>query len=309
MNDAPRPPAGGAEPYPEPEETGWVAVQGGNLCYRLNGRRHLENGKTPLICLHGGPGCSHDYLLPLTLLANSRPVILYDQLDCGRSDRPGNRDLWTVEHFVDEIDALRTQLGLAEVAVFGSSCGGTWAASYAVRQPAGLRALILASPFLSAPIYMRDAESLRAALPASVREALAAHEEAGTTASEEYRHAVTYWHEQFICRTLPWPPCVQRMVELWNADLYGYMWGPSEAKCTGTLRSFDLTGELGAINVPSWFVCGEFDEITPQSVTEFARSTPGSRLDVIAGASHMPHIEQQSVFMDLARQFLDAHLD
>lgn len=296
------------EDYPEPEETGWVNVEGGRVWYRLNGRRHLERGKIPLLCLHGGPGCSHDYLLPLTLLADSRPVILYDQLDCGLSDRPANRSHWTVEHFVAEIDAVRAQLGFAEVALFGNSCGGTWVGSYAVRRPAGLRAAILASPFLSAAIYMRDAERLRSGLPADVRDALTMHEEAGTTDSDGYKRAVTYWHEQFICRTLPWPPYVQRMVELWNADLYGYMWGPSEARCTGTLRYFDLTAELAKINVPTWYVCGEFDEITPESVARFARLTPGSRLDVIADASHMPHIEQQGQFMALARQFLDQHL-
>jgi proline iminopeptidase len=297
------------EPYPEPEETGWVSVEGGRIWYRLNGRKHLDRGKTPLLCLHGGPGCSHDYLVPLTLLAERRPVILYDQLDCGRSDRPGNRAHWTVDHFVAEIDGVRAQLGLKDVAVFGSSCGGTWVGSYAVRRPAGLRAAILASPFLSASIYMRDAARLRAALPPAIRDALTLHEDAGTTASAEYQQAVTYWHEQFICRTLPWPPCVQRMVELWNADLYGYMWGPSEAKCTGTLKSFDLRDELSQIAVPSWYVCGEFDEITPESVTEFARLTPGSRLDIIAGASHMPHIERQAEFMALAHAFLDRHLD
>jgi len=295
--------------YPEPEEAGHVPVQGGKIWYRINGRRQLDAGRTPLLCLHGGPGCSHDYLLPLTLLAERRPVILYDQLDCGQSDRPGRRENWTVEHFVDEIDAVRRHLDLPEVAIFGSSCGGTWVASYAVRRPPGLKAVVLASPFLSAAVYMRDAERLRASLPAEIRDTLTRHEEAGTTQSEAYGKAVTYWHEQFICRTLPWPRCVQRMIALWNADLYGYMWGPSEAKCTGTLKNFDLTPELAKIDAPTWYVCGEFDEITPQSVTEFSKLTPGSRLDVIAGASHMPHIEKQDEFMRLAHDFLDAHLN
>jgi proline iminopeptidase len=209
---------------------------------------------------------------------------------------------------VAEIDAVRAHLALSEVAVFGSSCGGTWAGSYAVARPAGLRAVVLASPFLSAEIYMRDAARLRATLAPSIRDALTSHEDAGTTSSEEYQQAVTHWHEQFICRTLPWPPCVQRMVQLWNADLYNYMWGPSEAKCTGTLQTFDLTDKLSQIDVPSWYVCGEFDEITPQSVAEFARLTPGSRLDVIRGASHMPHVERQSEFMAMAHEFLDRHL-
>jgi proline iminopeptidase len=298
-----------SETFPEPEESGRIAVDGGTLWYRLNGRRHLSAGKTPLLAVHGGPGASHDYLLPLTRLAERRPVILYDSLDCGRSDHPGREQNWTVEHFVAEIAGVRKHLGLKHVALLGSSCGGTWAASYAVTRPAGLEALILASPMLSAPRFVRDAERLKEALPAEVRAAIERHEAQGTTADPEYQNAVRVWYERHVCRRLPWPACVQRMVELFNMDLYGHMWGPSEFTCNGTLHEFDLTPALARIEAPTWYVCGEHDEITPESVREFAHTTPGSRVDVIAESSHMPHVENPLLFDRLAHEFLDAHAD
>ena len=130
------PPAEAA--IPDPEIAGYVAVEGGRVWYRLNGSRHFAAGKMPLLVIHGGPGFSHHYLLTLTDLADERPVILYDQLDSGNSDRPGDPKNWAVERFVDEVDHVRNALGLGRVVVLGSSWGGSVAASYATRRPPGV---------------------------------------------------------------------------------------------------------------------------------------------------------------------------
>ena len=67
-------------------EEGYLDVPGGKVWYRAVG----DNAEaTPLLCLHGGPGFTHYYLEPLEALADRRRVIFYDQLGCGRSDRPG----------------------------------------------------------------------------------------------------------------------------------------------------------------------------------------------------------------------------
>ena len=65
----------------------------------------------PLLLLHGGPGAGHDYLEPIEGLASDRPVIFYDQLGCGKSDKPDNRALWTIERFCEEVDEVRAALG------------------------------------------------------------------------------------------------------------------------------------------------------------------------------------------------------
>src|SRR5215212_2519187 len=73
------------EPPPKPSE-GKIAVEGGNVAWRRFG----DGPKTPLLCLHGGPGVASDYLDPLGGLGDERPVYIYDQLGCGRSDRPAD---------------------------------------------------------------------------------------------------------------------------------------------------------------------------------------------------------------------------
>ncbi len=71
-------------------QEGFIAVPGGNIWYGILVKRQTG---LPLLLLHGGPGFPHDYLEPLEPLSNERPVIFYDQLGCGNSDRPQNLSL------------------------------------------------------------------------------------------------------------------------------------------------------------------------------------------------------------------------
>ncbi len=104
--------------------------------YRVTG--DLAAGPVPLVAMHGGPGCTHDYLLRLAALADTgRAVVHYDQLGNGRSthlpDAPA--DFWTPSLFVAELDNLLDALGIADrYALLGQSWGGMLAAEHAVRR-------------------------------------------------------------------------------------------------------------------------------------------------------------------------------
>ncbi|HUJ55747.1 MAG TPA: alpha/beta fold hydrolase, partial [Gaiellaceae bacterium] len=82
--------------------------------YRVSGElQHGDDDPAPLVVLHGGPGATHDYLLPLRDLARSGwSVVFYDQLGCGRSELPKNYGLFTVERAVEEVEAFRAAMGL-----------------------------------------------------------------------------------------------------------------------------------------------------------------------------------------------------
>ncbi len=69
--------------------SGYLEVPGGRVWYRT-----LGGGRAyPLIVVHGGPGGAHDYLEPLSALADERQIVFYDQLGSGRSDRPSDTQL------------------------------------------------------------------------------------------------------------------------------------------------------------------------------------------------------------------------
>jgi len=261
----------------------------------------------PLVVLHGGPGATHQYLEPLReLAAHGRRVVLYDQIGCGRSDRPTDPEFYAVQTFIDELDALRAHLGLERVHVLGQSWGGMLAMEYALRAPAGLASIVVADSPASMPLWVREANRLRGELPPDVERALRAHEDAGKTDDPAYQNAVEVFYRRHVCRLDPWPDCFARTVEALASDgfVYNLMNGPSEFHCIGTLKDWDITDRLHAIRVPTLLLSGRYDEATPAIVDAIHRRIAGSEWIVFERSSHTPHLEEPDAFNAAVRAFL-----
>ncbi|MEO7651905.1 MAG: alpha/beta fold hydrolase, partial [Bryobacteraceae bacterium] len=140
---------------------GMLPVEGGKIWYQIAS----AGAGIPLLTLHGGPGYPHDYLEMLAALGDQRPVIFYDQLGCGKSDRPADPSLWCAQRFVRELAQLREALGLERFHLLGHSWGSMLAVDYLLAGGTGVERLILASPALSIPRWMEDADRLRRLLP------------------------------------------------------------------------------------------------------------------------------------------------
>jgi proline iminopeptidase len=287
---------------PAPESTGYVAVEGGRIWYRSNGDRHIAH--PPLLCVHGGPGVPHDYLLPLTALSFERRVILYDQLDVGHSDKPGDPKNWQVERFVAEIDRLREALGLDAFHLYGNSWGGTIAAEYAIQRPAGLKSLTLSGPLLSTARWIEDNDEYIKALSQESRQALERSGGQGADHDPQVAAAIAEYNRRHLCRADPWPDFLEAAMNGTNTAVYNAMWGPTEFICTGSLQRYDCTGRLSQIQAPTLIICGQYDEAAPTSCHAFSRMIPGAQLAVIPNASHLPHIERPDPVMMIIRTFL-----
>ena len=276
--------------------------------YRITG--DLSSDKTPLVVLHGGPGCVHDYLLPVAAIAETgRPVIHYDQVGNGRSshlrDKPP--EFWTVRLFLDELESLVDTLGIAgRYHILGQSWGGMLGAEHATLRPAGLRGLVIADSPAAMDLWSAAAAELRAALPPGVDETLRAHEEAGTTDSEEYRQAMRFFYDRHVCRRVPWPDEVARTFAAIDDDptVYLAMNGPSEFHVVGSLRNWSIVDRVGAISVPTLLISGEFDEATPSTIEPYFCGIVDARWVILDNCSHMPQIEDTERFNTLVTQFL-----
>ena len=238
-------PAWGAE-GPVPGE-GFVMVTGGPVWYQVTG----TGDGLPLLALHGGPGSTSCGFAALDPLGSERPLIRYDQLGTGRSGRPADLSLWTVERFVEELHAVRRQLGLERLHLLGHSWGGSLAAAYVLEKGTeGIVSLTLSSPLLSTPLWLADANLLRAQLPEEVQRTLSAHETAGTTDSEEYEAAAEVFYERHVYGGEKPPEAEACAGAPWNPVIYEHMWGPTEFYATGSLLDFDVTGRLHEIDIP-----------------------------------------------------------
>ncbi len=283
-----------------PCREGFVSVSGGRVWYQVIG----TGDAIPLLALHGGPGVPHDYLETLADLADERPVIFYDQLGCGRSDRPEDGTLWHIERFVEELNLVCRALGLTQVHLLGQSWGTMLATDYALLQPPGLVSLILAGPALSIPRTIEEMSYLVAELPAEVQTTLRRHEAAGTTDSPEYQQAADVFNQRHLCRLQPAPDPLQRAVAGMGLPVYRTMWGPSECNCTGNLKQYDRTGRLGEITVPTLFTVGRYDETTPAATAWYHELMPGSEMVVFEQSAHLPHLEEPELYLQTIRDFL-----
>ena len=278
--------------------------------YRVTGK--LEGQKPPLVTLHGGPGAAHNYLERFSRLADAgRAVVHYDQLGVGRSThlREQGEKFWQVGLFVDELDNLLGHLGMrGRYHLLGQSWGGMLAAEHAVRQPAGLRALVICNSPASMELWVREADRLRAALPPEVQATLKRHEAAGTTDSDEYNAAVRVFYDRHLCR-VPWPAELEASFAAIAEDptVYHTMNGPSEFHVIGTIKDWSIIDRLDRIRAPTLLISGRHDEATPAVVQPFADRIKQVRWRVFENSSHVPHIEETEACLAAVADFLAEH--
>jgi proline iminopeptidase len=282
------------------EREGLRDVPGGRVWYRIEG----GGPGVPLLLLHGGPGGGHDYLEPLGALGDERPVVFYDQLGCGKSDIPDDTSLWTIERFVEEVDAVRAGLGLERIHLLGQSWGAMLAIDYMLTNPTGVVSLTLASGCASALGCAREMRKLIEELPPETVATIDRCEREGTTEGAEYMGAVFTFYQKHVCRTQPWPPEMLRTgLNLQNSPVYHFMWGPNEFTATGTLKDWDRSDRLGEIDVATLITAGRYDELTPALAEEMRRGIAGSELVVFEESSHSAHVEEPELFAQVLRDF------
>lgn len=296
-----------AAPAPRPDD-GFVDVPGGRVAFRVLG----QASGVPVLVIHGGPGgssCGH--ASTLTGLSSARPVIVYDQLGSGHSDRMLDlqRDA-QLPRFVAEVTAIRRELGLREVHLVGHSWGAAVALEYLLTADAtGVRSVTFVGPLLSTPRWLEDADALVASLPPEARQAIAAAKSSGRYDTPEFEAADQLFLAQFGVRTprqqRRLPACDSTPVRF-NQELYRYMWGPSEFVATGTLRDYDRVDRLQELRLPVLFLVGEYDEARPQTMREFQSRVPGSIVEVIPGAGHASNVDRTAEFNAVLAEFLSS---
>jgi len=287
-------------------QEGFVPVEDGYRVWYRSVGGGAERESVPLLCLHGGPGVPHDYIENLAEMASEKQrVIFYDQLGCGFSDLPEDTARWQIPRFVTELATVRKELGLEHVHILGQSWGGMLAIEYALTQPQGLESLILANTAASIPLWIAEANRLRALLPPEVNATLLKHEATGTTDDPEYQEAMMVFYDRHVIRIKPMPEFVQRGFDRLSQPVYYTMNGPSEFHVIGTIKDWDRTDRLAEISVPTLIVSGRYDESTPVINEIMRKGIPGSEWVVFEQSSHLAHAEEPELYMQTVQAFLD----
>lgn len=269
-----------------------LPVRGG-AC-RLWAGRHLPAVFTdalPLLVCHGGPGVPSDYLFPLVEILQ-RPVIFFDQLGCGRSDRPEPEDqeysiTASVQDLVAVIEALVAEAwipmrdGRPAYHLYGQSFGGILAfeALNAASGPPLPRSLSLSNVPSSVPVLLEEVAALLAALDGN-----------------DSRFDATH-----VCRLASRPAAL----------LAAYAPGQPGSHWRGVDVIADWCvpeGSLGSFTTPVLRIAAEHDFVTPRSMRGW-QQLAHQRLVVLPGVAHHALLERPEIYGAPLEAFLRNHED
>ncbi len=135
----------------DPYESGRLSVDGEHLMYW---EQSGNSGGIPVVFLHGGPGAGATPVHRRFFDPTAYRIIIFDQRGAGRSQPQGALDDNTTTHLVQDIEALRSHLGVEKWLVFGGSWGSTLALAYGEAHPDRCLGFVLRGIFLGRQIEL-----------------------------------------------------------------------------------------------------------------------------------------------------------
>lgn len=279
----------------------FASYDGTVLAYRQTG----GEGR-PLVCLPGGPGRDPDYFGDLGGLAEHAGLVFLELRGTGASAFPADPATYRCDQMVEDVEALRAQLGLDQMDLFGHSAGGDLALLYAARYPERIGRLILVTPALvSVGLGVTDGELLanaerRSGEPwfADAKAAVLAAFAGDESAENTRRYRPFYygrWDEAARAHD------AAKAGEQAPALAAGYY-------ADGAFDPAETRAHLAKVTAPVLIVAGELDlGPTPERAAEAAALFPAGQLAVIPGAAHFPWIDDPAGFAPVLEEFLNDH--
>lgn len=268
-----------------------------------------EEGKAPLVLLHGGPGSSHNYFELLDELATKshRQLITYDQIGCGNSSIPDDQpELYTAQTWIKELINIRKKLGLKHIHLLGQSWGGMLAIMYLCDyQPKGIESLILSSTLASAQTWGREVHRLTKTLSQSQQLAIQEAETHNDYSKSGYQEAnqalMTKFAIEPVHAEMPEP---LRRPKSGGIVAYQTAWGPNEFTPLGNLRDYNYVDQLKNLQVPTLIVNGDHDLCTPVVAKEMVQAIPEAKWFQVKNARHMVFYDQTAKYQRLLLDWL-----
>ena len=293
-------------PPREPDDIQNVTVDGYQIVTYSYG-----SGNNTLLLLNGGPGLPCDYLRDphIPLADTGYRIVAFDQLGCGRSDRPDDPSLWNITRYVEEVETVRKALGLEGIHLLGQSWGGWLSIEYALTYPNAIRSLVLANTCGDLPHLTTELNRMRDALGSETVAMMLHHEAIGTIDHPEYQAAVTLLNYRHVCRLKEWPSSLLASVDDWNMGPYQTMQGPNEFLYIGNLKDWNRIPDMEQLTMPVLIVTGTHDEIGPACALRMHNVLPNSEVAVFPNSSHVPFYEEPDDYFVTLERFLSAQVD
>jgi pimeloyl-ACP methyl ester carboxylesterase len=276
-------PAGG-EAAAGQSARGTVSVEGVRIVYESRGTGPA------LVCCHGFGVNRIMWQLQIEAFARAHRVITFDQRGHGESDHPlparGGADPYTLDAFAEDLRGVLDDLGIHRARILGQSMGGATALRFAMRWPARVEALILASTMASR-------------LPEATIER--AREVERVLGREGVQAAVRFYFQGPLLSGVARESQFEAFVEILAATAtpHGFLGGYRVA-----VDRPSMMGDLDRVRAPTLILVGERDSHYLGDAGAMVRRIPGARKVIMKGLGHSLSAEAPEAFADEVVRFL-----
>ncbi|MDF2192728.1 proline iminopeptidase-family hydrolase [Paraflavitalea sp. CAU 1676] len=273
-------------------------------------KRFGNNPSIKVLLLHGGPAMTHEYMECFESYFPGQGIEFYeyDQLGSYYSDQPTDSSLWTIDHFVDEVEQVRKALSLDKSNFFllGNSWGGMLALEYAFKYQDNLKGLLICNMMASCPEYGNYAENVLAQqMDPKVLDTIRQLEARKAFQDPKYMELLmANYYNQHICRLPELPEPVMRSFKHLNNSIYTLMQGPSEFGIGGRLANWDRRADLPKIKVPTLTVGAKHDTMDPEHMKWMSTQVQNGTYLFCPNGSHLSMWDDQRVFMNGVIDFI-----
>jgi proline iminopeptidase len=263
-------------------------------------------GDETLLCLNGGPGLPCDYIRDCHSWISDKgyKVIAYDQLGCGQSDKPKDKQLWNVKRYANELNTIIEALNLKNIHLLGQSWGTILGLEYVVTYPNVVKSMIMDNGVSDVPHLISELNRLREALGSETVKMMLRHEAEGTLDHPEYQAAITILNYRHVCRLDEWPESIHASLNDWNMDVYETMQGPNEFLYIGNLKEWNRINEMKDVRTNTLITVGMHDELPPSCALKMNNALSNSIIKVFKNSSHMPFYEEPNKYFKTLINFI-----
>ncbi len=289
-------------PPTEPFETGMLRVSDiHEIYYEVSG---AVGGKPVIVC-HGGPGGGSTPSMRRYFDPALYKIIVFDQRGCGRSTPHACLEDNTTWALVEDMEKIRTHLGLDHWQVFGGSWGSTLALAYAQTHPDRVTELVLRGIFTlrreellwfyqegASAIYPDAWEDFIAPIPEDERGDMIAayHKRLTGTDKAVQLEAAKAW-SLWEGGTVSLHPSEERM-QSFSSDTFAIAFARIECHYFANGGFFERDDQIIAgmdriRHIPGVIVQGRYDIVTPMATAwALHKAWPKGELKIIQDAGH-----------------------
>jgi pimeloyl-ACP methyl ester carboxylesterase len=248
-----------------------------------------DAGGTPIVMLHGWGASAYMYRHALVAPPPGLRVIAIDLRGFGLSDKPAGVDLYSLNMYCRDVDALLDDLGLPATALLGQSMGGGLALHYAISRPHRITKLILINP-----TGLVSITGLRAVQLFSSKVLAGAGARPPRWLVASILRYVAYGDPALVTD--------RDVDEYWSAAmLRGFVYAAA-----ATLSRFEWKivsdADAASLAMPSLVVLGERDRLIRNTI-EAATRLRGTRIERVPGG-HCAHEEHPNIVYPMVASFV-----